>query len=240
MVNMEIYVNSKLTEYELYAVNNEIDKIKLLNLDEICEDDLIDKIFFRACENNNIHIVNYLLPFVNNLEHGLYACLYFEHIEIATIIFDNLCISEELINSCKKKFESQSLLEVLFVLNKYKSIDFMLNAMFDFTFNTSCSKINILYPYPILAGIKKNSFESIKVFIDNLIKKNEHEKLIIFCELEKHHAFYTACKNNYVDLARYLCTVFPFYSILIENDIIIQYDVNYDKYVIQSINKKID
>lgn len=54
MVNMEIYENSKLSEYELYAINNEIDKIKSLDLDEICEDDLIrffyelvNKIIFR-------------------------------------------------------------------------------------------------------------------------------------------------------------------------------------------------
>jgi len=33
---------------------------------------------------------------------------------------------------------------------------------------------------------------------------------------------------------------YTFYSIVIENDIIIEYDVDYNKFEIKSINKKID
>jgi len=54
-----------------------------------------------------------------------------------------------------KIIKSHCILEILFVLNKYKLIDFMLNVMFDFTFNVTCLKKYILYPYHILVGIKK-------------------------------------------------------------------------------------
>lgn len=230
-MNMEIYKNVILSEYELYAIHNEIDKIKSMNIDEISENNLIDKIYYRACEQNNLEIVKYLFPFVDDIYHqGFYACLYYEHIEIATYIFDNMCTSTEQIKNCQKKIVERRILEVLFVLNKYKSIDFMLNTMFEFTFITSCSKLDSFCPYPIMVGIKKNNFDSIKVFLDYLIKNNENKKLIYFCDLATHHAFHTTCDNNYVDLAKYLCDIIPFYSIIIENNIITKYDIDYNKY----------
>lgn len=73
-----------------------------------------------------------------------------------------------------------------------------------------------------------------------MIKNNEHKKLINFCELETHYAFYTVCNDDYLELAKYLCSIIPFYSIIIENCIIVKYKIDYDKYEIEKINKKID
>lgn len=48
----------------MYVINNDFEKITALNLDELNEDDLIDKIFLRGCEQNNINIIKYFLPYI--------------------------------------------------------------------------------------------------------------------------------------------------------------------------------
>lgn len=204
-----------------------------MNIDKICEDGLIDKIFSRACEQNNIEIVKYLLLFVNDITLGFYACLFCEYIETATYIFYYLCTSEEQIKYFEKII-GISFLIILFANNKYKSVDFLLNTMFESTFNESCSDFHSSCPCPILIGIKYDSLDSIKIFLDYLIKNNKHKKLLYFSHLGNHYAFHTACKNNYIDIAKYLCDIFPFYSIVIENNIIVKYDVDYNKFILEN------
>lgn len=53
MSNFEIYKNINLSQEEMYVINNEFEKITELNLDDLNDDNLIDKMFIRGCEQNN-------------------------------------------------------------------------------------------------------------------------------------------------------------------------------------------
>jgi ankyrin repeat protein len=226
-MNTEIYKDIVLSEFEYYAINNELDKIKLLDLDLLCEDDLVKKLFFRACEQNHIEIVKYLLPYIEDYTHGFYICLYFEHLTIASLMMENFTkITEQI----QEMIINYQLLEILFGMNKCNSIEYLLNIMPEFVCDISCSKIDSLSGYPFLVGVKQNKFATVKVFLDYFIKKNDKKNIKYICGLQNHHAFYTACKNNYIDMSKYFCDIVSFYNITIENDIITKYNVDFNKY----------
>ncbi len=228
--DLEIYKNMELCEYEHYAINNELDKIKSLDMDLICEDNLEIKIFLRACEQNHIGIVKYLLPYIEDLNMGIYSCLNFEHLEIATLLMEQLSETPEKIPELQKFLSSRQLLEILFFNDLCDSMEFLLNLMPEFVFKESSSKFDILTGYPFLIGVRNNKFNCVKLFLDYFIKNNDRKKILAICELEGHHAFYTACKYDYIDMVKYFCNIVSFYNITIENNKIINYNVDYNKY----------
>ncbi len=241
--DLEIYKNMELCEYEHYAINNELDKIKSLDMDLICEDNLEIKIFLRACEQNHIEIVKYLLPYIEDLNMGIYSCLNFEHLEIATLLMEQLSETPEEIPELQNFLSNRQLLGILFVNDLCDSMEFLLNLMPEFVFKESSSKFDILTGYPFLVGVRNNKFNCVKLFLDYFIKNNDRKKILAICELEGHHAFYTACKYDYIDMVKYFCNVVSFYNITIENDKIINYDVDWKKYNEEEKevnNKKID
>lgn len=229
MLNLEIYENMILSPEEMYVINNEFEKILSLNLDELDDDDLINKMFLRGCEQNNIDVIKYLLPYVDDeryIRKSIYACLYFRHIDAAKYLCKKLFVDELKINELMKYLDNCQILEVFFALDNHESIEFLLEFIYDWVILNSCVHGG-LSPYPILVGVKKNNYKSVKVFLDFAVKKNDIKALERFYNLESHHAFYTACENNYIDMARYFTEINPNYKITIdENNNIIDYYVN--------------
>lgn len=230
MSNLEIYKDTNLSPEEMYVINNEFEKITELNLDELNDNDLIDKMFLRGCEQNNINVIKYLLSYIENeliILQSMFASLYFKNIDIAKYLYKNLIINELIFNKLIEFFSNRNILEVFFVLDNYESIEFLLEFLYVWTAKYSCIKYDCLHPYPILAGVLKNSYKSVKVFLDYAIKNNDIKTLDIFFNLCSNHAFYTACKNNYIDMAKYFTEINPNYKITkIENNIIIDYHID--------------
>ena len=101
----------------------------------------------------------------------------------------------------------------------------------------SC-RINNFDPCPLLVGIKKNSYESVKLFLDFLIENNDYVNLDYVLEQFNNHGFRTACKNNYVEIAKYLCKIKSNYRIEIKNNIIMNYYIDDNYYNNDNDNNK--
>lgn len=218
------YSEMKLTELELFAINNQIDQIKLLDINDI-EEEQCNKIFTRACENGNLQIIKFINPYCDKkiFNHGIMACLYFKHKKSASYIFYNLI---DYINDIEN-FTTYIYYyyQLFFDLNNFDAIEFLLSAIPKFTCDY-CSKTDGLYPCSLLVGIRKNSYESVKLFLDFLIVNNDYYHLDLVLNLENNHGFYTACKNNYLEIAKYLCEIKHYYHIEIENNLIKKYDID--------------
>ena len=232
MSNLEIYKNANLSSEEMYVINNEFEKITALNLDELNENVMIDKMFLRGCEQNNINVIKYLLPYLDDecyIQKSMYACLYFKYIDSGRYLYKNLFVNEQMVNGLIKYFNSIHILEVFFILDNHESIEFLLEFLYDWTTYNSCVNYDF-NPYPILVGVKKNSYKSVKVFLDCVIKKNDIKTLEKFYNLATHHAFHTACEKNYIDMAKYFTEINPNYKITkIENNIIIDHRIDKPK-----------
>ena len=209
------YSQIKLSELELMSINNQIDQIKLIDLNDI-EEEECNKIYIRACEHDNLLIIKFISPFCDKkiFNRGIYASLYFKHIESASWIFYNLI---EDIDNFTNYIEIY--LQVFFSLNNYDAIKFLLSAVPKFTCNFCCITDGFNFPCPVLVAIRQNNYESVKLFLDFLIVNQDYSNLDQVLNLSDNHGFYTACQKNYVSIAKYLCDIKPYYHIEIEIDI---------------------
>lgn len=224
-MNHPDYSQIKLSELELLSINNEFDKIKLLNFNDIDEESC-NKIFLRACENGNTQIIKFINAFCDEkfFNYGIYSCLYFKHIESAMYIINN--IINDLDNFENYIYHHY---QVFFSVNNSSAIKFLLEMIPKFTCDYCC-RSDGLYPCCLLVGIKNNSYESVKLFLDFLIENNDNLNLDLVLNLGENHGFYTACKNNYLEIAKYLCEIKSYYHIELENNKIINYYVDKNYY----------
>lgn len=252
MSNLDIYKNRNLTKEELYVINNEIEKIFSLNLDELDDENLIDKMFICGCEQNNIDIIKYFLPYIEDYTvkgMSLFCCLYFKYIKTAEYLFEKFFYNEDKINELENFFKSREFVGSLFYKNNHEAIKFLLERLYIFVVNISMPIDWIQYTEicPILIAVENNYFESVKTFLDFVVEKNDEDTLKLFNELEnkceyymrgktneliivpkylKNYAFYRACLFNNVEMAKYFCEIFSHYKIDINCDnIIIDYYV---------------
>lgn len=201
------------SELELLSLNNQIEKIKQLDLNDIDENEC-NKMFTRACEKGNIEIIKYIYKFCSNeiFNHGIYACLYFTHIESATYIFNNIINN---VNEFEKYiFYSY---QVFFHLDNFEAINFLLNNLPDYTISC-CSFCDGLSGCPFLIGIKQNSYKSVKIFLDFVIKYKDYNCLNEILNKFENHCFYTACENNYLEITKYLCEINKNYHIEFDDE----------------------
>lgn len=217
-------INLEYSELELLSVNNELEKIKLLDFNYI-DEDMCNKIFTRSCEKGNIEIIKFIFPFCDKkiFNHGIFACLYFKHIDSASYIFYNIINDIENFKNYICYYY-----EVFFNLDNFEAINFLLNSLPKYTISY-CVISHGFYGCPFLIGIRKNSYKTVKLFLDFLIKNNDYVKLDLVLNLHNNHGFYTVCQENYLEIAKYLCEIKPYYHIEIENDKIKKYyvDQNY-------------
>jgi hypothetical protein len=218
------YSQMNLTELELFVIDNKINLIKSIDFNDI-DEEVCNKIFTRACENDNLEIIKFINPYCDKkiFNHGIMACLYFKHKKSASWIFYNLI--DDVKNFTNYIYHYY---QVFFDLNNFDAIEFLLDSIPKFTC-AYCSNTDGLYPCSLLVGIRKNSYESVILFLDFLINNNDYYHLDLVLNLYDNHGFYTACKNNYLEIAKYLCEIKPYYHIEIENNLIKNYyiDKNY-------------
>lgn len=100
----------------------------------------------------------------------MYTCLYFKYIDATRYLYNNLFINKLMVYDLISFFNNIRILEILFVLDNHESIEFLLEFFYDWITKTSCVHYDFV-PYPILAGVRKNTYKSIKVFLDYVIKK---------------------------------------------------------------------